>query len=469
MAVDYSRVLPHRLTVCAESAHPYQFLHERHLQVMWYEQKYFHPLLSPQGNAIQVISPGIWNSEAGPDFLKAHLVIDGQEVKGDIEIDMADENWYHHGHHQDANYSKVMLHLSLWKPERTRMLTTIKGRFVQQAYFEDRLTVPPARILQLVDLDLYPYKQFVGSGKCAHAIFNSMPNEDARYFFASAANHRLLKKAEYLEQHAGSVEKQLGAGLAMALGYKHNAEPFLDLYLQLSESPIDDAAHMHAILLGASGYFQEPYLSRWGASHAYQYLRNLWGGQIGQTLIQVNLRTDRVRPLNHPVRRLAYLAKLLTEIRLDVLWKNILHRWNTELHHAATLRKALLDAIPSGFDPYWNTHMLFEMQPRAEVMTLVGQDLKTAMLVNVILPLLYRTLKGNDLKAFEAFYQALPANKNSKSRYLTHRFFGETVKGEILQKARLEQGAFQLHRDFCTHYEASCAGCPFIENYQACQ
>lgn len=89
------------------------------------------------------------------------------------------------------------------------------------------------------------------------------------------------------------------------------------------------------------------------------------------------------------------------------------------------------------------------------------------MLVNVILPLLYRELEGDSLTALEEFYQALPANKNSKSRYLTHRFFGETVKGELLQKARLEQGAYQLHRDFCMHYEASCAGCPFIENYQA--
>src|ERR1700733_3251385 len=77
----------------AETQYPYLHITERHLQVMWLEQKYFRGLATPEGFPIEVISPGIWNSEAGPDFLKAHLRIGPDEVKGDVELHLSDEGW----------------------------------------------------------------------------------------------------------------------------------------------------------------------------------------------------------------------------------------------------------------------------------------------------------------------------------------------------------------------------------------
>src|ERR1700761_5455772 len=70
----------------AENVVPYPFLRERHLQAMWLEQKYFKNLTTTEGEAIIVLSPGIWNSEGGPDFLKAHLKIGHREIRGDVEL-----------------------------------------------------------------------------------------------------------------------------------------------------------------------------------------------------------------------------------------------------------------------------------------------------------------------------------------------------------------------------------------------
>lgn len=78
-------------TEVAEKKNVYHILTERHLQAMWLEQKYFHILKTCDGRHIEVISPGIWNSEAGPDFLKAHLKIGDQEYQGDIEIHLSQE------------------------------------------------------------------------------------------------------------------------------------------------------------------------------------------------------------------------------------------------------------------------------------------------------------------------------------------------------------------------------------------
>ena len=55
-------------------------LTERHLQILWLEQKLLKNLITNQGESIEVISPGIWNTGPGPDFLKAHLKIGNCEI-----------------------------------------------------------------------------------------------------------------------------------------------------------------------------------------------------------------------------------------------------------------------------------------------------------------------------------------------------------------------------------------------------
>src|SRR5947199_203311 len=82
--------------VIAERNQAYQYVTERHLQALWLEQKYFKGLMTADQNTIEVLSPGIWNLEAGPDFLKAHLKIGQREYFGDIEIHFMDGSWQHH-------------------------------------------------------------------------------------------------------------------------------------------------------------------------------------------------------------------------------------------------------------------------------------------------------------------------------------------------------------------------------------
>ena len=100
---------------------------------------------------------------------------------------------------------------------------------------------------------------------------------------------------------------------------------------------------------------------------------------------------------------------------------------------------------------------------------LMGANLKHEILLNVCLPLLYEDIESREseeeLEAFQQLYTALPASKARKGAYLTQRFFGNTQKKKLLERADTQQGAYQIHRDFCMHYEASCIGCPFVERY----
>src|ERR1700743_2013637 len=94
----YSYIINESTDFLAETSSNYITISERHLQAMWFEQKYFSNLTTFCGKSIVVISPGLWNGEAGPDFKKAHLLIDGHEVKGDVEIHLYEEDWYNHRH-----------------------------------------------------------------------------------------------------------------------------------------------------------------------------------------------------------------------------------------------------------------------------------------------------------------------------------------------------------------------------------
>ena len=79
-ANTYGLLVQAQPQLVAETKYPYETMTERHVQVMWYEQKYLKRMFTSEGEPIDVLSPGIWNGEAGPDFLKAHLVIGGEEV-----------------------------------------------------------------------------------------------------------------------------------------------------------------------------------------------------------------------------------------------------------------------------------------------------------------------------------------------------------------------------------------------------
>lgn len=452
----------------------YATLTERHIQAMWMEQKYFRPLKSANGKCIQVISPGIWNGESGPDFLKAHLKIGDRELKGDVEIHLNDEGWVQHRHDEDKRYNQVVFHLSLWKPKNGKPIVKDSGEEVISAHLEDYLTKPLNKLVQLIDIDLYPYRKFIGSGSCAQQLFKQLSELEIKAFFRSAADWRLNQKSQYLAARLPTVSLQMAGGIAMGLGYKNNAEAFLELFPALLEYRHCPEQEVLAIGLGMCGFFDRKIPEEWDDSAYYQKLQTLWWGHAPSAIHQAHLVLDHIRPYNHPVRRLAYLAKLITDPQVDKIWPRMLSVW--EEHHAesfqrgrwTSLKKALLEEIPDYDDPYWNHHYTFEKERKIELLSLIGDTLKTEMVLNVFFPLLRQTLhEPSKIEAFGAFYGSIRASSTGKSEYLTHRFFGDGPKGSVFHQAQMQQGAYQLHRDFCLHYEASCEGCPFVERFHA--
>lgn len=468
----YASLLTQQPQIVAETPNQYTALTERHLQALWLEQKYFKFLKTASGGMVEVLSPGIWNAEAGPDFLKAHIRIGTKEMRGDIEVHFSDESWKQHAHHSDKRYDDVVLHVSLWKPKKATNIKTQSERVIEQVYLEDALTVPLASIEKLIDLDLYPYHNFAGSGKCAHELFPRLSDEEVSNFFSEASKWRLYQKMQYLHERVKDPELYFTAGIAMALGYKRNTEAFLDLFLHLSGLGLKNEEVLLATSLHICGFFSERYQKKWKDSKMFRQLSHF---VISSSSYQVKLATHQIRPLNHPIRRLVVLAKLLSDSMIPSLFLRMVNRWEMRWDKKSkskwkSLGKQFREMLPNYQDLYWNSHYNFEQGSREEFIPLMGDDFKNEFLANTFMPLLWANILSKkkhfaEARAFSEFYHSIPAIKTSKTRYLISRFFGDTPRGELIDTISREQGAYQLHRDFCIHYEASCEGCPFVERY----
>lgn len=472
----YAQMVENLNTTVAEENSSYYIITERHAQVLWLEQKYFTTLQTADGETITVISPGIWNSEAGPDFKKAHLRIGNLDYIGDVEIHLSDEGWTQHRHHEDPNYNQVILHLSFWRSGKPRQIVTQSGKEVIKAYFEGHLKISERRITQLIDLELYPYTKFTGGGYCANALFKRLSPEKTISFFQSAAEWRLTKKRRHLHVRIEDPRLYMSGGIVLALGYKHNSETFLELFLRLRQHASMGYDQLLAMAMDQTGLFAAHHTEKWNASDYFRHLTDKLKELPACPHPKFELKLSKIRPYNHPVRRLAYLVHLIKDPSVPQLYQRMEAHWEASWplingkKDYKMLTDELLNLIPDYSNDYWNHHYTFEPVPKIEFLPLIGETLKKEILINTFLPLLQESISSRgilkELERFSELFNSMPTQVTGKVKYLNQRFFGENPKLNILKKAAVAQGAYQVHHDFCLHYESSCVGCPFVERFK---
>jgi hypothetical protein len=90
---------------------------ERLLQFIWRFQ-YFNnsELQTTTGEDIQIIFPGTYNTNQGPDFSDAKIMIGKTTWAGSVELHVLSSDWKRHKHHKDKNYNNVILHV-VWEDD----------------------------------------------------------------------------------------------------------------------------------------------------------------------------------------------------------------------------------------------------------------------------------------------------------------------------------------------------------------
>ena len=58
-------------------------------------------LTTVDGLPLEIIDPGVQNTDSGPDFFNAKIMIDGTLWAGSVEIHLKASDWKAHNHHAD--------------------------------------------------------------------------------------------------------------------------------------------------------------------------------------------------------------------------------------------------------------------------------------------------------------------------------------------------------------------------------
>ena len=303
---------------------------ERLLQVIWFHQRLLrNQLKTVDGRAVQVLHPGFWNHGAGPDFSRAVLQFDGgSPCSGDVEVDLQSSGWQSHRHHQNPNYSNVLLHV-IWEDDHKTPLPT--------------LALKP-----FLDAPLGELAFWLGSSDAAKTFpdglaghcrqpFEGLPAERVLELLHQAALVRFQGKAAQMACRARQVgwEQALWEGLFRALGYKQNVWPMQRLAELRDRIAPDNVIFpplgLQARLLGVGGLLPWQLSSKQAGSDSY--LRHLWDYWWREResfrecmLPQTAWTFYGLRPANHPQRRLGLAAHWLAA--RDLIER--LEKWGAE-------------------------------------------------------------------------------------------------------------------------------------------
>ena len=250
-------------------------------------------LRAGNGRRFKVIYCGRPGTGPGPDFLEAVLEEEGVGlVRGDVELHVRQRDWEGHGHSTDPHYNGVILHVVAGM---NGAYTTLQnGRQVPVLslgpLLEDALPSPhPPR-------DLWPLLEAHGYSPPASPAEMGLLLDRAgdSWFLGERDGFLALMKEE-------DPEQVLYASLMEALGYSQNRGPFQELSHRVPYGLIRRAA------MGASGGQRLRLIERLLLTTA----GFLPASRRDKAMVLSSWRRFRVRPQNHPQRRIMGFARVL--------------------------------------------------------------------------------------------------------------------------------------------------------------
>ena len=277
------------------------------MQYVWQHRLWPHShLRTVDGLPVQIIDPGKLNTDAGPDFFNAKIVIDGRKWAGDVEIHVRASDWHRHGHDDDPAYDSVILHVV------DRDDTAIRR--------SNGEIIPQLQMACTPDFSRR-YNDLVGRADrdlpCA-ATIASMPGIYMADWLESLAFERIYSKTDridgLLSRMGGDWESACYITIARSLGFGINGDPFerlaISTPLMFIAKHCDSLLTIEALLFGQSGLLDAAPADSYVESlrREYAFMAHKFGLKPLQS---PGWKMARMRPANFPHRRIATLAALL--------------------------------------------------------------------------------------------------------------------------------------------------------------
>lgn len=251
-------------------------------------------LRTTDGQRVAIVYRGVWTHSNGPDFCDAMIEIAGHLVTGSVELHVVSRDWFAHGHQENPAYDDVVLHVVL-QDDAGRAAHGPDGNPIPTVVLEPFLT---RRIEQLLTEIPVVNLGAIGTTACLPTLAGGRTDE-IHLLLQRAGWERMQEKQMRLQQEflflpPGEV---LYRSLLDSLGLVANRAGMLEVANRAPLADLESAvrqagvAGAQTLLMLAGGFHPDspPGGPKW------------------------NL--NRVRPLNHPSRRLASMASLAAGCR----------------------------------------------------------------------------------------------------------------------------------------------------------
>ncbi|ELR70428.1 Hypothetical protein C900_03782 [Fulvivirga imtechensis AK7] len=415
-------------------------MQEAFLHFIW-QYQYFdkRALITSEGASVNIIHPGYFNTDAGPDFKEARIRIGEMEWRGHVELHVHSSDWSVHAHQYDKAYNNVILHV-VWKNN-------------QEARRQDETVLPVVELQGLVSEEMiFSYKKLLNSPyniPCEKQLHNI---SDITWISTldKILMERLSAKAnsvnELLSDNKQDWEETAYQLLAKNFGFKVNSEPFLHLArvlpYKILKKHADNGIQVEALVFGQAGFLDEDPVDGYQSQLAkeYAFLKHKYQMQEGLSVVQ--WRFLRLRPANFPTVRLAQFAGMIHHIH--PLFKSLL-----ETESVKDLRKLLIVEQSQ----YWSEHYQFG-KSSGKKMASLGMSSVENIGINTIAPLLVAYGQYTDDASFidkaVALLQSIKAEKNKITNYWSDL-------GVKNSSAFDSQALIQLYNEYCIKHR--CLSC----------
>ena len=401
---------------------------ERLLQYIWQFRHFNSTVLqTTQLQHIQIIHPGTYNTNQGPDFLNAKIKVEKTVWAGSIEIHLNSSDWKAHGHSSDKNYNNVILHV-VWNHDADLSLP----------FPTLELQYRVSNILLSRYQDLMQSQQFI---PCQNHISN-IPSITFTAWKERLLAERLQQKANYIQQFLQKNnqhwEETFWWLLARNFGIKINSDAFEKIAQSLSINILakhkNQLLQLEALLFGQAGLLEGQFIDDYPNMLRKEYL--FLQKKYGLQKVHIPLYFLRMRPANFPTVRLAQLAALINESQH--LFSKI-----KEAENIGQIEKLLHVTA----NDYWHYHYIPD-EPTAFKKKTLGKQMLQNILINTVVPMLYAYGYFNNNDDFKnkalQWMEQIAAEKNSISK-------GFQELGVQNKTAFDSQALIQLKNEYCNH------------------
>jgi hypothetical protein len=408
-------------------------MEEAFLHFIWKFQAFNKTNLSTTaGEELNIIKQGVFNTDAGPDFLNAKVIIDGIEWFGHIEIHSKASDWYKHHHGKNPAYDNVILHVVFENDQPVNR--------------KDNTWIPTLDLSQRLDFDLYGnYRSLVSSISPVPCSYK-LPNVSDQVKISTldkALIQRLESKGrlviDLLKENNGDWDETAYQLLAKNFGFKINSEAFLDLskaipYKYLKKHS-DQLLQVEAMLFGVGGFLKLNDSDEYSdiLKREYSFLRHKY--QLEDRELNLSKwKFLRLRPANFPTIRIAQFAAAIASVKN--LFSCLLEIKNFK--EAEKLFSAKLSA-------YWQTHYNFNKKD-AFTNDGIGDSSIENLIINTVCPILAAYRMETDGSKYLEQALALLENIRAENNRIVKLYNGNAFK---IKTAFDSQAVIELHNNFC--------------------